>query len=228
MQVPRKRSPFADSPYEMNYSAPRQKAGSEKTGAYTSHKVKEKRTGTGKLWLAIGAVTLALVVAVGSGAAAVGAMQIKMNNQMAALSESYGQKIQELEEQISQMEADNTVVPGTVVPTDSNGYTPAQVYAMNVQSVVAITSQVSSGSGFIISEDGYIVSNHHVVDGATTLMVTTHDGSQYQAELIGSDATNDVALLKIQTTGLQAASIGSSSELIVGDQVVAIHAISRQ
>lgn len=80
-----------------------------------------------------------------------------------------------------------------------------------------------AGSGVIISEDGYIITNHHVIDGANKITVTLRDGStSYDAQLIGSDADNDIALLKIDAEGLSAATFGNSSDLVVGDYVVAI------
>lgn len=80
-----------------------------------------------------------------------------------------------------------------------------------------------AGSGVIISEDGYIVTNNHVISGANSIKVTLRDGkTSYDAQLIGTDAANDIALLKIDATGLTAATFGDSSTLAVGDYVVAI------
>ena len=80
-----------------------------------------------------------------------------------------------------------------------------------------------AGSGVIISSDGYIVTNHHVIDGASTIKVTLRDGTtSYDATLIGSDEDNDIALLKIEAEGLTPATFGDSSSLAVGDYVVAI------
>jgi serine protease Do len=87
---------------------------------------------------------------------------------------------------------------------------------------VAVSSEISTGSGFIISEDGYIVTNYHVVDGGESLWITTHLQLEYDAQLIGYDAVNDIALLKIDETNLPYAPIGSSDQLNVGDQVAAI------
>ena len=78
------------------------------------------------------------------------------------------------------------------------------------------------GSGIIFSEDGYIVTNAHVVDGATSLKAILSDGTTYEAELVGSDTLTDLAVLKIDATGLQAAEFGSSEDLRVADQVMAI------
>ncbi len=80
----------------------------------------------------------------------------------------------------------------------------------------------AEGSGIIISEDGYIATNAHVVDGATSLKVLTSDGTSYEATLVGSDEVSDLAILKIDATGLTAAEFGSAEDLSVGDQVIAI------
>lgn len=80
-----------------------------------------------------------------------------------------------------------------------------------------------AGSGVIISEDGYIITNYHVIDGASNVTVTLRDGqTAYTAAVIGSDKENDIALLKVDATGLSPATFGDSSTLAVGDYVVAI------
>ena len=230
--VGRKESPFADSPYVMNcqpqYSAAPQK------------KKKEKKPGSGKVWKRILAAVLTIALVGGTCAATVVAVNNSWFKKTAAMNDAYEQKLEELEDRLEQAEAQVNAAAGeqnsagTLVSASSGGLTPSQVYAMNVNSVVAISNQAttnvygqvtetaSSGSGFIISEDGYVVSNYHVVEGATTLTVITYDGTEYQAELVGYEQANDVALLKVDATGLDAVDIGSSDELIVGDQVVAI------
>jgi serine protease Do len=78
------------------------------------------------------------------------------------------------------------------------------------------------GSGVIISPDGYILTNNHVVDGATQLTVTLPDRREFKAKVIGTDAKTDIALVKIDATGLPAITVGNSSKLQVGDAVLAI------
>ncbi len=112
---------------------------------------------------------------------------------------------------------------------------PAEVYASTVNSVVSINcssvstnifgqsvQSASSGSGFIITQDGYIVTNHHVVSGASSVTVTLHDGREYPATVVGSDSDYDVAVLKINATDLQPVTLGNSSNVNVGDSVLAI------
>ncbi len=81
---------------------------------------------------------------------------------------------------------------------------------------------VGSGSGVIITSDGYIVTNNHVVNGASGLKVTLQDGTEYEASVVGADSLTDLAIVKIETTGLPAATLGNSSSVVVGDKVYAI------
>jgi serine protease Do len=124
----------------------------------------------------------------------------------------------------------------------SNTMTPQEVSDKVIPSVVCIEnyqkgssssffpySQGSSqeslageGSGIIATSDGYIVTNNHVIDGATSLKVVLYDGTIYDAQLVGKDAVTDLAVLKIDATGLTAAEFGTSDDMKVGDQVAAV------
>ena len=111
---------------------------------------------------------------------------------------------------------------------------PAEVYASTVNSTVSIntsttrnafgqvTESASSGSGFIITADGYIVTNQHVVSGASHVAVTLYNGEEYEAEIIGGDADYDVAVIKIAGEDLPAVTLGNSADVNVGDWVMAI------
>ncbi len=81
-----------------------------------------------------------------------------------------------------------------------------------------------AGSGVIVSEDGFIVTNHHVIDGADTIIVRLTDGAKYEATLIGSDEQTDVAVLWIDAAGrdLTVAPLGASFDLVVGEDIIAI------
>ena len=113
--------------------------------------------------------------------------------------------------------------------------TPKEVYAMNVGAVCGIATQVTttniwgqtslaacSGSGFVLSEDGYIITNNHVVEDAQSVSVTLYSGEEYDAQVIGTDSMNDVALLKIEAAGLQTVFIADSDQIEVGEEVIAI------
>ncbi len=112
--------------------------------------------------------------------------------------------------------------------------TAAEVYAQNVNATVGITTSITtnywgyettsaaSGSGFIISSDGYILTNYHVVEDGTKITVSLYNDETYIATLVGYDESNDIAVLKIDATDLQAVTLGDSDSLNVGDSVVAI------
>ena len=128
--------------------------------------------------------------------------------------------------------------PSSVINTASidasKQMTAAEVYAGNVNSTVGITTQVTtnfwgyttqsaaSGSGFIYSADGYIITNYHVIESASSIKVTLYDGKSYDAQLVGYDESNDVAVLKIDAKDLTPVTIGDSDNLNVGDSVIAI------
>jgi serine protease Do len=82
--------------------------------------------------------------------------------------------------------------------------------------------RISGGSGFVISADGYILTNHHVIDGADEITVRLKDRSEYEAKIVGSDQQSDVALLKIEATGLRTVKLGDSDSLRPGQWVLAI------
>jgi S1-C subfamily serine protease len=120
-----------------------------------------------------------------------------------------------IEQQLQELAEAQTGVSISGSPMASQGgLTPSQVYAMNVNSVVAISNQsttnvwgqvsetAASGTGFIISPDGYILSNYHVVEGASRLTVITYLGDEYEARLVGFDEMNDVAILKRDTASM--------------------------
>ena len=122
-----------------------------------------------------------------------------------------------------------------VVSVDSSKVlTAAEIYAANVNSTVGISATVrstsrgrtvegtASGSGFILTSDGYIVTNYHVVEGATAIKVNTYDNITYEAKLIGYDESNDIAVLKVDASDLSPVVLGDSDKMNVGDNVVAI------
>ena len=112
--------------------------------------------------------------------------------------------------------------------------TPAEVYAANVNSTVGITTSVTtnfwgyqttaaaSGSGFILSDDGYILTNHHVIEDSDSISVRLYNGESYNAALIGYDESNDIAVLKVAAEDLVPVILGDSDNLNVGDSVIAI------
>ncbi|TXS36705.1 S1C family serine protease [Streptomyces sp. OR43] len=119
-----------------------------------------------------------------------------------------------------------SVIPGTTVSQSSKG-TVSGVAAALAPTIVEIgatsTSGESTGSGVVITSDGEIVTNNHVVAGASSVKVTLSTGKTYTADIVGTDADKDLALIKLQgASGLKTATLGDSSRVAVGDQVVAI------
>ncbi|MFD5654512.1 S1C family serine protease [Streptomyces sp. NPDC127039] len=131
---------------------------------------------------------------------------------------------------IQELTGSDTVAAGStstnVVPSSQKGTVSGVAKAVS-PSIVEInaTSNAgsSTGSGVIITDDGEIITNNHVVAGASSVKVTTNDGKQYTADVVGTDSKKDLALIKLQNaSGLKAATLGDSDGIGVGDQVVAI------
>lgn len=143
---------------------------------------------------------------------------------------------------VSEKTAQTTVYTGqregtavTVASVNTNEKkTAAQVYAQNVDSAVGITttttmsafgrqmSTPASGSGFVLTSDGYIVTNYHVIEGANAIKVTTYSGDEYEATVVGYDESNDLAVLKVEAEDLSTVVLGDSDLMAVGDDVIAI------
>ena len=177
-----------------------------------------------------------LVLALVAGSCAVTAKIVSNNWQARAtqMEMNFDIRMRQLQAQLDGVskKADQQINLGTIPAGEQ--LTPAQVYALNVDAVVMVYSTVtynnygqqstgtSTGSGFIISSDGYVLTNYHVIEGATAVSITTYDGKKFEAAIVGSDSANDIALLKVNGSGLPVAALGSSNALNVGDQVVAI------
>ncbi len=132
--------------------------------------------------------------------------------------------------------------PAAAAPAAGSGGTDAaaadtaagqEVYALATRQVVGVTTEITytnffgqisaasvSGTGFIISDDGYILTNNHVIDdarqGGYEVSVLTYDGAEYTADIVGYDAANDIAVLKIDATGLTPVTMGDAGDIVVG------------
>ena len=126
---------------------------------------------------------------------------------------------------------------GSATSTSSTGGSLSDVASAVTPSVVVVTTEQivtdnyfwggqqvlsGAGSGVILTTDGYIVTNYHVVEGAQQITVTLHDDSTYTATVVGSDQQSDIALLKIDATGLTPAVLGNSDSVQVGEVVIAV------
>ena len=212
------RSPYASSPF---------------TGYYDTHgprPAKEKKhplKPLGKLWPK--ALALVLAAACLFGGIAIGSRGA--GNRQRQL-EALEAELRALEARLDKLDRS---APTAYTPLPAGDVlTPAQVYARNVASVVGITCDSTAviggqsiqttvtGSGFLLSEDGYVVTNYHVVAEAATITVVTQDAETHEAALVGRDTTADMALLKVEGEHFQPVTLGSSTELAIGDMVVAI------
>ena len=138
-------------------------------------------------------------------------------------------------------DAQTEVKAGTVASfSENNQFSKAQIVEMSAPSVVGIDTITTattnsfwygygqsyeipgSGSGVILTEDGYIATCAHVVEGAKSVKVTLNDDTSYDAAVVGTDSKNDIAIIKIDATGLVPAVVGDSETLTVGSEVIAI------
>lgn len=119
-----------------------------------------------------------------------------------------------------------TGVTLSLLPASGPALTYTQIYEKNAPSIVSIESvssqEYGTGTGIILTEDGYIVTNAHVVAGAQSVQVALHDNQVLPASLVGFDANEDLAVLKVDAQGLTPAEFGDSSALHIGDPVAAI------
>ena len=234
----RKESPFENSPYETSFDrapeAPIHDAAPSSTAHQKVRRTKERRIRPG-MGRRIAAVAAAVALVIGSCAVTAGLVNRRWEDRTKLMEQNFQNQLNQLQTQIAQSGNTGISVSGTAT---NGGLSTTQVYAQNVNSVVAVSNYTTvtdrwgtttggtvlagTGSGFIISEDGYVITNHHVVEGAEKLTVTTHMGEEYTAALVGSDEINDVALLKLDADGLDPVEIGRSSDLMVGDMVIAI------
>lgn len=206
----------------------------------------ELKKNCGKFWKILGLGLLIAALVIGAAGASTFAVirywGVQYNAALTNMQLAFQKELDKKEAQIKELHEkieDNSFtgqgnsISGTPVPVE--GLTPGQVHAQNKNAVVAITNQgvttniwgqatetASSGSGFIISENGYVVTNYHVIKGAQKLTVIMNNEEEYAATIVDYDEGNDFALIKIEATGLDYVTLGSSDDLIVGDQVVAI------
>lgn len=181
-----------------------------------------KKGGKGKKWVALALGCLVLGGAVGGG---LSMMFLNSQNQEGEKDVQTSTVMEGVREK--------SVLDVTLIDT-SREMTPAEVYAANVNFTVGITTSVTtnywgfqttsaaSGSGFILTDDGYIITNYHVIENSDSITVSLYDGTAYDAELVGYDESNDIAVLKVDAEDLTPVVVGDSDSLNVGDSVIAI------
>ena len=134
--------------------------------------------------------------------------------------------VEEQEQTESDEEPENKVVFVDRFTDSAGGLSTPELYQRCISSVVSISvhdgKNSGVGSGFVLREDGYIATAYHVVAEMPKIEVILCDGSRYEASMVGGDALTDLALLKIEATGLTPVTLGTSSELLAGERVIAI------
>ncbi|NIF53036.1 trypsin-like peptidase domain-containing protein [Burkholderia sp. Ax-1724] len=171
---------------------------------------------TKKYWR--GSAAVCVVLAIG------GAYTLSHRNADASVSDAQGP--------VSSLRAASDIIGSRSSAPDFSGivsrYSPAVVH-IGVKEAVSVDENgerksggEALGSGFIISQDGYILTNNHVVDGASSVSVKLTDGREFRARVIGKDKTTDVAVVKIEATNLPTVKIGNPDNSKVGEWVVAI------
>ena len=207
--------------YDQNDSAPKENQAWDYPYTHQPPQPPKKKGLTGGKMVAL-ALCCSLLGGI-AGAAAVAAFN--MFNKSDTTAEQHTQIIEGLRE--------NAVIDIVEVQTGIS-MTPTQVYAANVNSTVGITTSITtnfwgyqttsaaSGSGFILTADGYILTNFHVIEDSSAITVTCYDGTSYEARLIGFDESNDIAVLKVDAKNLPPVILGSSDNMNVGDSVIAI------
>lgn len=152
---------------------------------------------------------------------------------MAYTTNSVSSKLHDMEDAIA---SSQTVIAenkdGTV--EEKKILTAKEIYEQNIESIVSVETNMNmsyffgtyeasaTGTGFFVSEDGYIMTNSHVVDNAADIAVVTHDGNKYPATLVGVNTDHDFALLKIDVSGVKAVELGDSNTALVGETVYTI------
>ncbi len=217
----RRRPPYAEKSPATEQQAPHTEEATwrEVPPTEASPKKQKKKSGNAGRGIA-----LVLCCALVGGAAGAGGAYLMTNRSSSSAAST---------STVLQGEREATELVTATVDTGTE-MTAAEVYAANVNSIVGIsttittnyfgfeTTSAASGSGIVYTSDGYILTNYHVIEDSSSIAVTTYDGSVYDAELIGYDESNDIAVLKVDATDLSAAVFGDSDTLNVGDQVIAI------
>ena len=225
----RKESPYANSPYVMDQPQQEYHYQPQNQPPQKPHREHKPRK---PIWKGLIACLLAVVLVAGGCLITASTVNARWEARSAQTEKEFTEKIEQLQKQIDSANTSKNTIQ--TLPASGSGLTPSQLYSGNVDSVVAISSTVqatsiygtsqgtSSGSGFVWSAEGYVVTNYHVVQNATNVKVITYDSTEYPAEIVGYDATNDIAVLKVEAEGLRPVTIGSSSALNIGDMVAAI------
>ena len=239
-----RREDYADAHYEPADEStvpPRYYMPPEKPVREPRKKKARKKTSAGRV---AGTICLVLVAALLGGFAGAALTSGKLSERIETLESSmssYEAAMVQKNSRASSVSSANTprTTTNNLISDTPAVMDPAEIYEQALQQAVGIRTEVTmtnffgmtssgavSGSGFIISEDGYILTNYHVVENAyvgnLNVEVMAYDGTKYNAKIVGVEPNNDVAVLKIDAKNLNAATLGNSDELRVGDAIYAV------
>ncbi|MBR0040729.1 MAG: trypsin-like peptidase domain-containing protein [Oscillospiraceae bacterium] len=206
---------------------------------YTPPEPKKSEKKSGKGLTFVGIIALCLVCALLGGLAGASFMGRSLDERVDALEQDRAEQALAQITQAAAASESSQTQPVPVAQVSGSALSASEIYARSCEQVVGVTTEVTytnffgmnsssavSGTGFIISEDGYILTNYHVIELAAQngkdVNVIFHDGTRYTASIVGYEKYNDVAVLKIEATGLQPVSFGNSDSLAVGDLVYAV------
>ena len=199
----------------------------------SAHEPKPRRKAKRGVGL-LGPVLLTLAGVILGGALGATVAGYRAEQQLSALEQRLNES---MAQQVSEL--DSRLRIANAAESASGGLSGAQIFESGKEQVVGIRTDVTytnffgmtsstavNGSGFILSEDGYILTNYHVIETAylnrLSVSVMTYDGTEYTASIVGFEAANDIAVLKIEANGLHAATLGDSDAIVMGETVYAI------
>ncbi len=199
----------------------------------------ERRPRGGKGGRIAGVIALCLVCALLGGLVGASFMGRSLDGRVAALEEARAEQALGQITQAAAQSGASSAQNASPVKKDLTALSASAIYEQACEQVVGVTTEVTytnffgmnsssavSGTGFIVSEDGYILTNFHVIELAAQsgkdVNVILHDGTRYTAAIVGYEKYNDVAVLKIDANGLHPVSFGNSDTIAVGEQVYAV------
>lgn len=190
----------------------------------------KKRFGSGAV------IALCLVCVLLAGAVGVGSTLLLTRPR-----EADSETLAAVEQTLQAQSAAPTSQPVLVTNSTQNAQAlaPEAIYQLACQQVVGVTTEVTyynifgqasaavvSGTGFLITDDGYVLTNYHVIEdahrGGHNISVLTYDGTEYAADVVGTEEDNDLAVLKIDAAGMNAANLGDSNEMLVGQTIYTV------
>lgn len=238
-QQPQTQNTYQQYQASNGYSNPYHSQQSQQTGGYSQQstayerpiydkpkKQKAKNGLSGKVVALVVCCCLICSAVFGVGGAFVATSLIKSDSTSSSSGSSSASNGSGLSYQAVPSETSGTVDSDNAIVLASN---KAKASVVEISTETVSTSSFfgqyvtqGAGSGVIISSDGYIITCAHVISGATSVTVMTSDGTKYEATVVGEDDQTDIAVVKIDATGLTPAVIGSSGDLLVGETAIAI------